>query len=861
MAKLTPLALRAAAFAFGLGVALPAHAQSPGSFSTLSTTGAATLNGDVLACSGHPWIDVRCPSMAGGAVGDDAHDDTAAFTATIAAAIAAKAPMHIPAGTYKVTSTLTIDYAGIAASGFRLVSDGATIDGRTIAGPVLRVECGGGTPASPTDCFYFREEGTLFVDGAAAAYTVVLGKTDFSDAQNSAKFDHLVVNNASTGAAAGGCKFNYVLDSDIDAVCVSAGGAAGLAFEQTQFSRISGAGTAAGTGGRGVVLENGYDFSNTFFALDLEVSPTCLSITTTHDGQNSFISPYFDCTTAVNATASTRNLLINPNYGGAVANRGPQSSGITVVGGGNWVPWQFPAAASLTLAPIDDGTQWSSYNATGSSLTVTLPSPAAAGPGWRAGFATDNGKGMTVTAPSGSILASGKSLPTVTLGSGNYQYLRLECDGTNFRVTEASRNTRLANGIDPPPWPSNWLYPTSSGYAASLADDGNILSSYNTGAGLSVTLPSTTDLPTGWSMGFATDNDKSLAISVNATAGGHLVWPGSGAAATSLSLADTSQGAYEFLTLQYDGSGNFRVVAATPATAQALGMIGSASISHWTFPSVSAYAATAVDNGNVVSSFNSPLSYLTVTLPSTTGLPMGWTIGLTSDSNKTISAQVNGTAGGRILYPGSGATTTSVSLARGDYEFLALRFDGSNFRVTEATPATATAIGMTGAAFALDRWNFPSAASYAATLADMGNVLSSYNTSAGLTVTLPSTTAIAAGWIMGFATDNGKPLTVEVNGTSGGDILEPARGGTSVTSVTLAGGQNYEFMAVQFDGANFRIVSLTPQTLNQLGGLLTPGTPASGSAACNTGQLAADSNYLYFCTAPNTWKRAALSSF
>jgi len=721
--------LRAAAFAFGLGIALPGYAQSPGNFSTLSTTGTATLGGDVLACSGRPWVDVRCASMAGGAVGDDSHDDTAAFNATIAAAIAAKAPMHVSAGTYRVTSTLTIDYAGIAATGFRLISEGATIDGRAVTGPVLQVQCGGGTVGSPTNCFYFREEGALFVNGNAAAYTVVLGKADFSDAHNSAKFDHLVVNNGSSAAAAGGCQFNYLLDSDVYAVCVTAGGAAGMAFEQTEFSRVSGAGTAQGTGGRGVVLENGFDFSNIFFGLDLEVSPTCLSITTVHDGQNSFISPYLNCATAVNATASTRNLLINPNYGGAVINRGPQSTGVQIVGTGNWVPWQFPAAASVTLAPIDSGTRWSSYNAPGASLAVTLPSPAAAGAGWRAGFATDNGKGMTVTAPSGVIVAGGKSQPALTLGGGNYEYLELESDGSNFRVVASSRNTRLVNGLEPMPWPSNWLYPSTSGYAATLADNGTVLSSYNTSAGLTVTLPPTTGLPTGWSMGFATDHSKSLAVQTNGTAGGNIIWPGSGAAATSLTLANTSQGAYEFLSLQYDGSGNFRVVEATPATAQSIGMIGAAGISHWSFPATSAYAATVADNGNVISSFNSPLAYMAVTLPSTTAISMGWTIGIASDSNKAQSVQVNGTAGGKILFPGSGATTNSVSLAAGNYEFLTLRFDGANFRVTEATPATATAIGMTGAAFALDRWNFPSLGTYVATVADMANVLSSYNLS------------------------------------------------------------------------------------------------------------------------------------
>jgi hypothetical protein len=105
------------------------------------------------------------------------------------------------------------------------------------------------------------------------------------------------------------------------------------------------------------------------------------------------------------------------------------------------------------------------------------------------------------------------------------------------------------------------------------------------------------------------------------------------------------------------------------------------------------------------------------------------------------------------------------------------------------------------------------------------------------------------------------PLSVQVNATSGGHILEPARGGTSVTSIALAPGQNYEFLALQFDGSNFRIVEVTPQSLNALGGLITPGTPASSSAPCSTGALQFDSNYLYACTATNTWKRSAWSSF
>ena len=204
-------------------------------------------------------------------------------------------------------------------------------------------------------------------------------------------------------------------------------------------------------------------------------------------------------------------------------------------------------------------------------------------------------------------------------------------------------------------------------------------------------------------------------------------------------------------------------------------MVGAAGISHWSFPTVSSYPATVADNGDVISSLNSPASYLAVTLPSTTAVPMGWTIGIATDGNKTAAVQTNATSGGRILYPGSGATTTSASLAAANYELLVLQFDGGNFRVIQATPATATLMGITGNAPGINRWSFPAVSTYAASQSDIGNSLSSYNTpTSSLAVTLPSTTAIGAGWTMGFATDNGKTMTVQVNGASGGQILYPA---------------------------------------------------------------------------------------
>ena len=846
--------LAVAALVAVAAVAWSALAQSPGNFSTLSTTGTATLNGDMLVCSGRPWIDVKC----NGAVGDGSHDDTSAIQATINTAITNNWPVHLQAGTYKITAELTIDYAGQASSGFRLISEGATIDGRGIAaGPVLQVKCSGGTTVSPTGCFYFKEEGALFVNGNTPAYAVVIGNADFTDAHNSLKLDHLVVNNASTASASGGLQLNYVLDSDIFAIADSAGGAAGIALEQTQFSRISGAGSAAGTGGTALLLEQGFDYANTIFAFDMEVSPTCLGITANHDGMNTFISPYFGCITAVNATASTHNVLVNPTYSGLVVNRGPQSTGIEIIGAGNWTRWQFPTGATYTAAPIDEGTVLSSFNAPGAALAVTLPAPSAVAAGWSMGFATDNARGLSVTTPAGLILSGGKTASSMTLGPGNYEYLQLTSDGSNYRVVAATRATLAANGMESRDWPGNWLYPSSSGYAAALGDNGTVVSSFNTSGGLTVTLPSTGGLPSGWSMGFATDNGKGLTIQVNATGGGHILYPLiSAAVQTSLSLAGNS---FEFVTLQYDGGGNFRVEQVTPATAQQLGIAGIGGVSRWVFPAVSAYAAGLADNGTAISAYNSPLGYLTVTLPPTTALNAGWTLAIANDNNKLAAVQVNGTNGGKILYPGSGASVPALQLASGNYELAVLQFDGTNFRLMQATPASVAAIGVTGGT-CVSKWVFPAVSSYTAGPTDCGTAISNFNSPiANLTVTLPATTAIAAGWTMSFASDNNKSLSVHTNGSSGGLILLPGtRGGQS--ALTLYGG-NYELVQLEFDGANFRVRSATPATASANGMLPATGTPGSSSAACQTGQIQLDSNYLYACTAPNTWKRSAWSTF
>ena len=267
------------------------------------------------ACAADAWVDVRCY----GAAGNGVSDDTAAIDRALAAALATGEPLFFPHGTFKLTRTLVIDYAAWADTGFRVISMGAVLDGRTISSaPVLEILCSGGTASSSKGCFYFNEQGTLFVNANSDGYAVVIGRRDFSDAQNSIKIDHLVVNNANAGTGAGGLQLNYVLNSQIFAVANSAGGAAGIALEQTQISHIGGAGSASAKGGAGLLIENGYSFANTIDAMDLEVAPTCLVIASRNAAHNTFISPYMACATAVDATAGNATRLVNPLFGSNV---------------------------------------------------------------------------------------------------------------------------------------------------------------------------------------------------------------------------------------------------------------------------------------------------------------------------------------------------------------------------------------------------------------------------------------------------------------------------------------------------------------------------------------------------------------
>jgi hypothetical protein len=255
--------------------------------------------------------DVTCY----GAAGTGSGDDSGSINAAARVAVTRHVPLVLPAGRYRVTSPINIDYAAAYDTGIEILSQGAIIDGATITGtPVLYIYCSGGSPASPKGCFYLHLGGTMFVyANSSNGWAVVLGTYDFSDAHNSPKIDHLIVNNAAAGA--GGALLNYVLNAD--AFIVADVGQAGFALglNQVQFSRISGA--AASAAGWGMWLGNGYTIANTIQGFDLEESQWCLVNTSPSTARNTFVSPYLNCIGGVYSTAGADNVLLNPLFGGA----------------------------------------------------------------------------------------------------------------------------------------------------------------------------------------------------------------------------------------------------------------------------------------------------------------------------------------------------------------------------------------------------------------------------------------------------------------------------------------------------------------------------------------------------------------
>jgi hypothetical protein len=113
---------------------------------------------------------------------------------------------------------------------------------------------------------------------------------------------------------------------------------------------------------------------------------------------------------------------------------------------------------------------------------------------------------------------------------------------------------------------------------------------------------------------------------------------------------------------------------------------------------------------------------------------------------------------------------------------------------------------------------------------------------------------VTSGALAGSLTVPNPALTLPANICYHAKVSDAGNNQTIDLGITCTiAGSSFSFDTALLGGAP----STFPSTALQV----APSTPANSSAACTAGQIWVDATYVYVCTATNTIKRAALSSF
>lgn len=469
---------------------------STGSFTTLNTTGTATLNGlnvttaplfssplgfssggtgatSAIGATGNlQYLQGATGSVARslasrlqdtislldfGADPTDTLDSTTAWTNFIAACEMTGKRCEIPAGTYKITSPQTIDLASISPKGIYISGAGqysAMLDMTSVTtSPVLRIidtgNAGGGL-------FYTRFQ-SFGIKCNIAGICLQLGKPDFSDALNEVRIEDVWVGNNSTSASAVGIQSNYVLNTHFDAV-IAANNGHGDAWQinATAFSHWNGGSGTYGdygyhltAGGPGTGAIQG----NVFTAIDHEVNAVAnVKIDTNNAQGNTWIGGTFvytpGSTYAFAASAGSDNIVISPMtlgypsgtptyanfFNGATGVSLVNKFGQTTLYGGQFY-LSAPASSSRAMYMQTNGlNRWAAYATGGTEPGSNVGSDYS--------ISRYNDAGTFIDSPIGITRSSGLTNINDSLKvTGYFAHTQQEIDNSYFSTAPSSGGT------------------------------------------------------------------------------------------------------------------------------------------------------------------------------------------------------------------------------------------------------------------------------------------------------------------------------------------------------------------------------------------------------------------------------------
>lgn len=253
-----------------------------------------------------------------GAKGDGLADDTQAVKDFIDCVLKSGKAGFVPSGIYKVSEQIVFDmglYSISRFNGFKIYGEGLR---RSIFKSYYKNDSAfiikSTNQSQNGNCFYPELVGIGFENNAPYP-CVQVGQRDFSDEINAVVFN-FSANCGDISANACGLELNGVYQGDLNVTC-NAGGTStlgdALRIRQAQFLRITGSG---GNAGNSVHFIDGYSFANVFTNWDAEEVKTCIKIDTATASSNTFVGGQFSWSvTAIDATAGSNNLFINPNFG------------------------------------------------------------------------------------------------------------------------------------------------------------------------------------------------------------------------------------------------------------------------------------------------------------------------------------------------------------------------------------------------------------------------------------------------------------------------------------------------------------------------------------------------------------------